>query len=54
MLLTAFLELPLKAEGSIMIGDKHIDVEAAEKAGIKGYLFDQKNLYDFIIREKLL
>jgi len=35
-------------ENSFMIGDQKTDVEFARRAKIKGYLFNQKNLYQFI------
>jgi D-glycero-D-manno-heptose 1,7-bisphosphate phosphatase len=35
-------------KNSFMIGDQKTDVEFAKKAKIKGYLFNQKNLYEFI------
>lgn len=38
---------------SFMIGDQKTDMEFACKAKIKGYLFNQKNLYKFI-RKKIL
>lgn len=33
---------------SFMIGDQQTDMEFARKSKIKGYLFDKKNLYDFV------
>jgi D-glycero-D-manno-heptose 1,7-bisphosphate phosphatase len=33
---------------SFMIGDQKTDMEFAQRAKIKGYLFNQKNLYNFI------
>ena len=33
---------------SFIIGDQKTDIEFAKKAKIKGYLFNQKNLYHFI------
>ena len=33
---------------SFMIGDQFTDMQFAKKAGIKGHLFDQTNLYKFI------
>jgi D-glycero-D-manno-heptose 1,7-bisphosphate phosphatase len=54
MLLNAFSELPIKLQGSVMIGDKLIDKETAERAEIKGFHFNQNNLYNFIIQEQIL
>ena len=33
---------------SFLIGDKESDVEAAEAAGLKGYLFESSNLMEFV------
>ena len=33
---------------SFIIGDQKTDIEFAQRAKIKGYLFNQKNLYNFI------
>jgi D-glycero-D-manno-heptose 1,7-bisphosphate phosphatase len=35
-------------KNSFMIGDQKTDMEFAKRAKIKGYLFNQKNLYQFI------
>ena len=35
-------------KNSFMIGDQKTDIEFAKRAKIKGYLFYQKNLYQFI------
>ena len=35
-------------KNSFMIGDQKTDIEFAKRAEIKGYLFNQKNLYQFI------
>ena len=35
-------------ENSFIIGDQKTDMEFAKKSGIKGYLFNKKNLYKFI------
>jgi D-glycero-D-manno-heptose 1,7-bisphosphate phosphatase len=35
-------------KNSFMIGDQKTDMEFAKRAKIKGYLFNQKNLYKFI------
>lgn len=36
-------------KNSFMIGDQKTDMEFARRAKIKGYLFNQKNLYNFLI-----
>ena len=48
MLLKAMAEWPVDREASIMVGDKPGDLEAALRAGIKGYLFEGGNLADFL------
>jgi histidinol phosphatase-like enzyme len=35
-------------KNSFMIGDQKSDIEFAKRAKIKGYLFNQKNLYQYI------
>ena len=40
-------------KSSFMIGDQKTDIEFAKRAKIKGYLFNEKNLYKFI-KKKLL
>ncbi len=39
---------PVEREGSFLIGDKASDVEAAEAAGLPGYLFKGGHLNDFL------
>jgi D-glycero-D-manno-heptose 1,7-bisphosphate phosphatase len=39
---------PVDVSRSILIGDKPTDLEAAQAAGIKGYLFSGKNLTHFL------
>ena len=34
-------------KNSFMIGDRNVDMLFAKKSGIKGYLFQEKNLYSF-------
>ena len=48
MLNQAFAEYELDKEACFLIGDSPRDVEAAEAAGIKGYLFKKGNLLDFV------
>lgn len=48
MLLTACAEYEIDKEQSFLIGDGKRDVEAAEAAGIKGYLFQGGSLLDFV------
>jgi histidinol phosphatase-like enzyme len=39
--------LNIDKKKSFMIGDQKTDMEFAKRAKIKGYLFNQKNLYNF-------
>ena len=39
---------------SFMIGDQITDIEFAKSAKIKGYLFRQKNLYEFVKTNKII
>ena len=48
LILQAMEEWPVDKKKSFLIGDKPSDVEAAQTAGIKGYLFPGGNLYDFV------
>lgn len=48
LILQAIDEWSIDVAGSLLIGDNRRDVEAAERAGIKGYLFTQGNLLAFI------
>lgn len=48
MLLQACTEYDIDKEQSFLIGDGQRDVEAAEAAGIKGYLFKGGNLLEFV------
>ena len=48
MLNQAFAEYELDKEQSFLIGDSPRDVEAAEAAGIRGYLFKEGNLLEFV------
>ena len=38
---------------SLLIGDKESDIECAKNYGIKGYLFNSDNLYDFVKKIQL-
>ena len=44
----AFKEYVLVPKSCFLIGDSQRDVDAAEAAGVKGYLFTGTNLLDFI------
>lgn len=49
-LLVAISEWKVDVTQSCLIGDKPSDIECATVAGIRGYLFDGTNLYDFIMK----
>ena len=49
MLLDLLTQWDIDVESSFMIGDSKTDVEAARAAGIKGYLFQAGNLFDYLI-----
>ena len=40
-------------KNSFMIGDQKTDIQFAKRSKIKGYLFNQKNLYEFV-RKKVI
>lgn len=48
LILRAFEEYDIDKEAAFLIGDKTRDVESAEAAGIKGYLFEGGSLLDFV------
>ena len=48
MLELAASKWPIDKSMSLLIGDKHTDIEYAEKFCIKEYLFKDTNFYDFI------
>lgn len=48
MLLQAMSQWPVIKERSFLIGDKEWDVVAAERAGIRGYIFSKGNLLDAV------
>ncbi len=50
MLLQVCKEYEIDKEESFLIGDNVRDIEAAEAAGIKGYLFEGGNLLEFLQR----
>ncbi len=56
MILQAFHDYDIDQKASFLIGDSPRDVEAAEAAGIQGYLFDGVNLLhtiQAILRERI-
>ena len=48
MILQAMKELHADPSTSFLIGDKQSDIAAAEAAGIRGYLFNEPNLLEFV------
>jgi D-glycero-D-manno-heptose 1,7-bisphosphate phosphatase len=50
MLIRAFTEWPIEIDRSFLIGDKLSDMEAANRAGIPGYLFEHGSLDDLVRR----
>ena len=52
MILQGLAEWGADPAGSLLIGDKESDVQAAEAAGIPGYLFEEQDLLAFV--QKLL
>ncbi len=48
LILRTFEEYDIDKEAAFLIGDKPRDVESAEAAGIKGYLFSGGNLLNFV------
>jgi D-glycero-D-manno-heptose 1,7-bisphosphate phosphatase len=54
MILRALSEWPIDREASLLVGDKPSDLEAAERAGIRGVLFPGGDLAQFLSDEALL
>ena len=48
LLLQAMSEYHICKENSFLIGDKKRDIESAEAAGIRGYLYENGNLLEFV------
>ena len=48
MILQAIKDFDVDVEHSFLIGDSKRDVDAAEVAGVKGYLFTESNLLNFM------
>lgn len=48
MIMRAMSELNINKNRSFLIGDKNIDIQAAQAAGIPGFLFSGGNLLDFL------
>ena len=48
MILQAIKDFDVDVEHSFLIGDSQRDVDASEAAGIKGYLFTESNLLNFM------
>ena len=47
MLISAMRDYPVIKEQSFMIGDKQTDMQAAQAAGLPGFLFTAGNIHDF-------
>lgn len=47
MLYRAQMDFAIDIDNSIMFGDKAADIQAAQSAGVKGYLFKGGNIFDF-------
>lgn len=54
MILRALAEWPIDREASLLVGDKPSDLEAALRAGVRGVLFEGRNLAEFLKAEALL
>jgi D-glycero-D-manno-heptose 1,7-bisphosphate phosphatase len=54
MILQALADWPIDREGSLLIGDKPSDLEAALRAGVRGVLFEGGDLMAFLAKEDLL
>jgi D-glycero-D-manno-heptose 1,7-bisphosphate phosphatase len=54
MLLKALAEWPVDPDRSIMVGDKPADLEAALRAGVRGFLFEGGNLAQFLEAQAVL
>lgn len=48
MILQAIKDFDVDVEHSFLIGDSQRDVDVAEAAGVKGYLFTESNLLNFM------
>ena len=53
MILRALSEWPIDRERSVMVGDKASDMEAAERAGVRGLLFTGGDLSRFLGEQDL-
>jgi D-glycero-D-manno-heptose 1,7-bisphosphate phosphatase len=48
MIIELMQRFPVDVDHSILIGDKLTDLEAAQAAGLKGYLFSGEDLEQFV------
>tara|TARA_Y100001936_G_scaffold251761_2_gene308904 strand:- start:24988 stop:25353 length:366 start_codon:yes stop_codon:yes gene_type:complete len=48
MLLKLIEKWHIDPDASLMIGDRKSDIAAADAANVRGYLFTENNLYDFV------
>lgn len=51
MLLRAMADWPVDAASSVMVGDKAIDLEAGQRAGVRSLLFPGGDLFAFLAAE---
>jgi D-glycero-D-manno-heptose 1,7-bisphosphate phosphatase len=54
MLEAACKKWPVIKEGSLVIGDKEVDMLCAKNFGIKGFLFKESNLLKFIKKNNII
>ena len=54
MLEAACRKWPVIKEASLVIVDKEVDMTCAKNFGIKGFLFKESNLLNFIIKNNIV
>ena len=48
MILSALAEWDIDKKTSFLVGDRETDLEAADRAGIKGHLIGEQDLYSLV------